>query len=53
VHDDRRASLVLATAILALAVGDATTSSDRGGPLAMLVVLLVVGGSLLGKALVQ
>lgn len=33
--------------------GEATTASDRGGRLGMLVVVLVVGGNLLGQALTR
>jgi hypothetical protein len=52
------AAILLAIAAIWLDVlvkrdGEATASSERGGRLAMLVVLLVVGGNLLGKALVQ
>jgi hypothetical protein len=51
------AAILLAIAAIWLDVlvrrdGEATTSSERGGRLALLVVLLVVGGSLVGKALV-
>lgn len=52
------AAILLAIAAIWLGVlvkrdGGDTTSSERGGRLGMLVVLLVVGGNLLGQALVR
>ena len=52
------AAILLAIAAIWLDVlvkrdGEATTSSDRGGRLGMLVVVLVVGGNLLGQALLR
>ena len=52
------AAILLAIAAIWLDVlvkrdGEATTASDRGGRLGMLVVVLVVGGNLLGQALVR
>jgi hypothetical protein len=50
------AAILLAIAAIWLGVlvtrdGENTRSSDRGGRLAMLVVVLVVGGNLIGQAL--
>jgi hypothetical protein len=50
------AAILLAIAAIWLDVlvkrdGEATTASERGGRLGMLVVILVVGGNLLGQAL--
>jgi hypothetical protein len=52
------AAILLAIAAIWLGVlvkrdGEDTTASERGGRLAMVVVLLVVGGNLLGQALVR
>lgn len=52
------AAILLAIAAIWLGVlvtrdGENTPSSDRGGRLAMLVVVLVVGGNLLGQALLR
>lgn len=52
------AAILLAIAAIWLGVlvkrdGEDTTASERGGRLGMVVVLLVVGGNLLGQALVR
>lgn len=52
------AAILLAIAAIWLGVlvtrdGENTRSSDRGGRLAMVVVLLVVGGNLVGQALLR
>ena len=52
------AAILLAIAAIWLGVlvkrdGEDTTASERGGRLAMIVVLLVVGGSLLSQALLR
>ncbi len=52
------AAILLAIAAIWLGVlvtrdGENTRSSDRGGRLGMLVVVLVVGGNLLGQALLR
>ena len=52
------AAILLAIAAIWLGVlvtrdGENTRASDRGGRLAMLVVVLVVGGNLIGQALLR
>jgi hypothetical protein len=52
------AAILLAIAAIWLGVlvtrdGENTQSSDRGGRLGMLVVVLVVGGNLIGQALLR
>ena len=52
------AAILLALAAMWLGIlvtrdGENTPSSDRGGRLAMVVVVLVVAGNLLGQALVR
>jgi len=52
------AAILLAIAAIWLGVlvkrdGEETTASERGGRLGMAVVLLVVGGNLIGQALVR
>ena len=52
------AAILLAIAAIWLGVlvtrdGENTRSSDRGGRLGMLVVVLVVGGNLIGQALLR
>ena len=52
------AAILLAIAAIWLGVlvtrdGENTRSSDRGGRLAMVVVVLVVGGNLIGQALLR
>jgi hypothetical protein len=52
------AAILLAIAAIWLGIlvtrdGENTSSSDRGGRLGMLVVILVVGGNLVGQALLR
>jgi len=52
------AAILLAVAAIWLDVlvkrdGEATQASERGGRLGMVVVILVVGGNLLGQAIVR